>query len=222
LSDDTMKNMKQWASQPWETNIVHVGGLLMLEADTDLWAEKALTKFCPLAYSPGAAEYDADHFGYQHVKDSGWCGEKRHENILSKNVENAEQCAALAVGADKQSFMLGAFFRRGWCIGGTMEVTEDQYKEWETKAGKVNPACTEAGGWSSSMLFDFFSAACFTRLTVTFSLTCSCFSFPFRLFSTFFCSSFSAFSCAFNPFSSFLRAAFFSLILSFPFLSTLT
>merc|ERR1719181_2359006 len=31
LSDDSMKNMKKWASQPWETNLVHVGGLLMLE-----------------------------------------------------------------------------------------------------------------------------------------------------------------------------------------------
>jgi len=42
MTDDSMKNMLIWASQPWETNLVHVGGLLMLEADTDLCAEKAV------------------------------------------------------------------------------------------------------------------------------------------------------------------------------------
>merc|ERR1719237_1767037 len=86
-----MKNMLKWASQPWETNLVHVAGLVMLEADSVLWAEKALTKFCPLAYSPSTADYEIDVYGFQHVKDGGWCGEKLDDNILSKNVENAEQ-----------------------------------------------------------------------------------------------------------------------------------
>jgi hypothetical protein len=157
MSDDTMKNMKKWASQPWETNLIHVAGLTMLEADTVLWASKALTTFCPMAYSPMTADYDMQVFGYQHVKDSGWCGEKLDENVLSKNADGAEQCAALAAGAGKQSFLLGAFFRRGWCIGGTMEVGADQYKEWSSPEGKANPTCSIGEGWSSSMLFDFYA-----------------------------------------------------------------
>jgi len=157
LTDNSMKNMLKWASQPWETNLVHVAGLVMLEADSVLWAEKALTKFCPLAYSPSTADYEIDVYGFQHVKDGGWCGEKLDDNILSKNVENAEQCAALAAGSAKQSFMLGAFFRRGWCIGGTMEVSVDQYKEWMTDEGKANPTCDVGEGWSSSQLFDFYA-----------------------------------------------------------------
>jgi len=150
---DAMKQMKMWASQPWETNMIHVQGLTLLEADNELWAEKALTKFCPLSYSPSTAYHEETTYGYAHVKDSGWCGEKMNSNILSKEVDNAEQCAALAGGAGKQSFMLGAFFRRGWCIGGTMTVDEAQYNEWQNN--KVDPKCTD--GWKSSMLYDFYA-----------------------------------------------------------------
>jgi len=150
---DAMKQMKMWASQPWETNMIHVQGLTLLEADNDLWAERALTKFCPLAYSPANAYHEETTYGYAHVKDSGWCGEKMSSNILSKEVDNAEQCAALAGGAGKQSFMLGAFFRRGWCIGGTMSVDEAQYNEWQNS--KVDPKCPD--GWKSSMLYDFYA-----------------------------------------------------------------
>lgn len=155
ITDNSMKNMLKWASQPWETNLIHVAGLLMLEADANLWAEKAVTRFCPMAYSLQAADYEIQVYGFQHVKDAGWCGEKLDENILTKNADGVDQCAALAVGAGKQSFMLGNHFRRGWCIGGTMEVTADQYKEWSTSAGKKNPTC--ADGWKSSMLYDFYA-----------------------------------------------------------------
>jgi len=96
-------------------------------------------------------------YGFQHIKDSGWCGEKLQENVLSKGVTGAEQCAALAAGAGKQSFLLGAFFRRGWCIAGTMDVSVDQYKEWLSMEGKKEPKCSLEGGWASSKLFDFYA-----------------------------------------------------------------
>jgi len=154
-TSDVMKQMKLWASQPWETNLIHIQGTLMLEADTNLWVEKALTKFCPLAYSPSIAVSEAAVYGFDHVKDSGWCGDKLDSNILSKNAADAEACAALAIGAKKTSFLLGNFFRRGWCIGGTFDVSSEQYKTWQ--ADKVNPTCPADGGWSSSMLYDFYA-----------------------------------------------------------------
>jgi len=148
---DAMKQMKMWASQPWETNLIHIQGLAIMEADNDLWAEKALTKFCPNAYSPQNAYQQEISYGYIHVKDSGWCGDK--ESLLSTGVDNAEQCAALATGAGKTSFMLGAYFRRGWCYGGSMEVTQEQYVTWQNN--KVNPQCPD--DWKASMLYDFYA-----------------------------------------------------------------
>jgi len=158
LNDESMKNMKVWASQPWETNIVHVnGGLLMLEADPDLWAEKAITKFCPMSISPASEEWETTVYGYQHVKDGAFCGQKKRKNVLSKTTAGAEQCAALASGAGAESFLLGTWSRRGWCMAGTIAVSADQYKEWLSPTGKVQPKCAESDGWHSSLLFDFYA-----------------------------------------------------------------
>jgi len=82
-NSDAMKQMKRWASQPWETNLIHVPGLVMLDADLDMWSMRALTKFCPQSYSPATASYEETVYGYAHVKDSGWCGEKKKSNLLS-------------------------------------------------------------------------------------------------------------------------------------------
>jgi len=80
LNDDSMNNMKKWASHPWETNLIHVqGGLVMLEADEELWAEKAVTKFCPLAHSPMADEFESKSHGMMQVYSGGYCGEKLTE-----------------------------------------------------------------------------------------------------------------------------------------------
>lgn len=159
MEDETMKNMKAWASQPWETNIVHVGGgLVLLNADAELWAMKAVTKFCPLAHSPMSEEYESEVYGYQHIKDGAYCGEyDKQLNTLSKSVDNAEQCAALAQGAGSTAFLLGTGFRRGYCVRMMTAFTPDQYKEWGTMASKMNPSCPLEDGWTSAMLFDFYA-----------------------------------------------------------------
>jgi len=155
LNDDSMNNMKKWASHPWETNLIHVqGGLVMLEADEELWAEKAVTKFCPLAHSPMADEFESKSHGMMQVYSGGYCGEKKKKNLLSKNVDGSAQCAALASGAQVQSFLLGKGLRKGWCFAGTMEVSDRQFDEWVMN--KVTPTCPEEGGWIETQLFDFF------------------------------------------------------------------
>jgi len=151
---DVMQQMKRWASQPWETNLLHVQGLAMLEADEGLWVERALTMFCPMAYSPAQAYQQEVTFDFIHVKDSGWCGEK--STLLSMDKKNdAEKCAALASGAGAKAFVLGTWFRRGWCYVADVSCDEAQYNTWQNE--KVNPVCNEDGGWKSSMLFDFYA-----------------------------------------------------------------
>ena len=44
--------MKQWASSPWETNIVHVPGIRPLNADPALVAQMMVVKVYPKAMSP--------------------------------------------------------------------------------------------------------------------------------------------------------------------------
>merc|ERR1719506_2782062 len=145
LNSESNKLMKSWASQPWETNLVHVpGGLSLLDADTDLWADKALVKFCPMAYSPSDMEWEEASYGYMHVKDGGFCGSMPPENLLTDSAETAEQCAALVSGAGGQSFTLGVSFARGKCYMGTMEVDMSQWNKWHEKDQRVSPECPES------------------------------------------------------------------------------
>ena len=81
---------------------------------------------------------------------------KKRPNVLSKAVDGAEQFAALASGAGPESSLLGSYFRRGWCIAGTITVSAEQFTEWLSPTGNVQPKCPESNGWhSSNDLFDF-------------------------------------------------------------------
>jgi len=151
--------MKTYASAPWETNLLHVPGISPLEADLGVWSQKALTLFCPLAMSPSLMNVKEEAGGFMHVKDGGYCGERGE--LLSTEVADAEGCAFLAQGAGASSFLLGIWFRRGYCYAGVMTVDHDQYEEWEQE--RVNPACPSgdqnngANGFTNSMIFDFYA-----------------------------------------------------------------
>merc|ERR550514_67595 len=101
VSDDdkAMDVMKKWASDPWETNLIQIPGFeaLLDEPDRDYWAVKAVTMFCPAAYSPSLATAQEDAGGYIHVRDGAFCGGRG--NLLSTDVADADGCAFLAQGA---------------------------------------------------------------------------------------------------------------------------
>merc|ERR1719163_2601729 len=127
-SEKTLDLMKKWASSPWETNLLHVPGLAPLDADRGVWSQKALTLFCPMAMSPQLLNTKETAGGFMHVRDGGYCGERG--NLLSTEVAGPEACAALAQGAGAQTFLLGIWFRRGYCYAGEMTVDTAQYQAW--------------------------------------------------------------------------------------------
>merc|ERR1712032_470089 len=141
--------MKKWASAPWETNLLHVPGMASMEADQSLWTQKALTLFCPAAYSPQLGSTKESAGGFMHLKDMGFCGDKGQ--LLSTEVTGAESCAFLAQGAGAHSFLLGIWFRRGYCYAGTLEFDESQYETWEGE--RADPGCPE-GEWTISEIYD--------------------------------------------------------------------
>lgn len=152
---EDLKKMQRWASQPWETNLVHVPGMEALSADGSVWAQKALVMFCPMSFSPQSTVEKEEVQGFMLVKEEGYCGERG--DLLSKDVRGAEDCAFLAQGAGAQAFLLGAWFRRGYCYTSPMTVDEAQFNEWEQN--RVEPACSAPDGWTVSKLFDFYAVA---------------------------------------------------------------
>jgi len=150
-SEKSLDVMKDWASAPWETNLLHVPGLSPLDADLGVWSQKALTLFCPMAMSPSLVTTKESSGGFMHVRDGGYCGGRGA--LLSTEVNDAEGCAFLSQGAGAQSFLLGIWFRRGYCYAGEMTVDTTQYDAWS--GDKVAPACPD--GWTNSMIFDFYA-----------------------------------------------------------------
>ena len=71
-SDKSVDLMKQYASYPWETNLLHVPGLAPLDADNSVWSQKALTLFCPLAMSSSLITAKEESGGFMHVRYSGY------------------------------------------------------------------------------------------------------------------------------------------------------
>jgi len=150
---DDLKKMQKWASSPWETNLIHVPGLDALSADATVWAQKALVMFCPMSFSPGATHEKEEVQGFMLVKENGYCGERGE--LLSKDASDEETCSYLARGMEAQSFLLGVWFRRGYCYTSPTLVDAAQFTAWE--ANRVDPACSAADGWTTSKLFDFYA-----------------------------------------------------------------
>merc|ERR1719378_387600 len=148
---EELKVMQKWASQPWETHLVHIPGLPVLRADEAVFAQKAIVKFCPEAFSPSSTFEEEESVGYMLIRENGSCGERGQ--LLSSDVLGAEDCAALAEGAGVTAFSLGIKYARGRCYAETLQVTEDMIANIEKN--RASPPCP-AGDWKDDALYDFY------------------------------------------------------------------
>merc|ERR1719375_2992659 len=149
---EEMKLMKKWASSPWETHLVHIPGLMALQADEAVFAQKAIVKFCPEAFSPSSTFEEEESVGYMLIRENGSCGERGQ--LLSSDVLGAEDCAALAEGAGVTAFSLGIKYARGRCYAENLQVTEDMIAEFNKD--RANPPCP-GGKWKPDGLYDFYA-----------------------------------------------------------------
>jgi hypothetical protein len=132
--------------------------LELLDSDPELWANAAVIKFCPQAYSPFNGAQKEQSFGFMLVKRGGWCGEQLDENLLSTNVDTPEQCASLVLARGGHSFFYGVSFADGKCYKGTIEVDAELYSTWKkTRGTQGGPECEEKEGWHRSTLYDFYA-----------------------------------------------------------------
>merc|ERR1719217_113291 len=147
---DELELMKEWASQPWETHLVHVPGIEPPAADEEVFAQKMLVQFCPEAMSPSAMMYEEEEIGYMLVRENGLCGTQGA--LLSSQAGGVEDCAALAAGAGVKAFSLGIKWARGKCYAQGLAV--DKAMVEQIQKDRAKPPC--ASGWESSKLYDFY------------------------------------------------------------------
>merc|ERR1719327_168254 len=142
--------MKKWASSPWETNLVHVPGLAPLKADSALFRQKMVVKFCPEAMSPSSMMVEETEMGYMLIAENNHCGERGQE--LGK-AQGAADCAALAQGAGVKAFSLGTHYARGRCWAESLDVTDSMVADFNKD--RVHPPCP-GGSWEADDLYDFY------------------------------------------------------------------
>ena len=79
--------VKKWASSPWETNLVHVPGLIPLKDDSALFALEMVMKLYPEAKSPLSIMVEEAEMDYTLIAENNHCGTRRQ--ILSTEVMGA-------------------------------------------------------------------------------------------------------------------------------------
>jgi len=154
-----VKLMESYASVPSFTNLLQIDSHHVLSADVDMWAEKALTMFCPMSMSPSLMTTAEVSAGYIHVMDGGYCGGRTQ--LLSREVADAQACAYLAQGqvtggVPCSSFLLGTWFRKGYCYCSSQEVDATVFADFDTN--RVNPTCP-SDGYVPSLIFDYYALA---------------------------------------------------------------
>lgn len=151
---DAMKQMKAWASQPWESNLVHVPGLETLHGAEEMWVQKAISHFCPKAYSPGVREKFEHANEVQKVYSGGYCSSTTDwvEHGPWEDRKTAwRKCKALTLEKGYQIFDLTPdnyarhYYGGQWyCWTGKLDVSPTLYDQWFQD--KSDPQCPGDGG----------------------------------------------------------------------------
>jgi len=162
--------MKHWASQPWESHLVHVPGIYALKGSSSAFEERFIATFCPQAFDPNAKLAEEKELGYFLLKTHSICGDPTIGNRLSTTLTNPGECAALVRGAKCgkageaeqpcEAFSYGEWFRKGYCYSEHFPIDEAKIKAWQTPMARENPdaPCDDSGGkgWVYNPFYDTY------------------------------------------------------------------
>jgi hypothetical protein len=159
--------MKHWASQPWQSHLVHVPGLMPLKADGEVFAQKFIATFCPEAMSPSATVAEEKVLGYFLLKEHAICGDVTVGTRLSSTERSVGDCAALVrafnCGTEAErkscpSFTYGEWYKNGYCYAEYWDIPKAKVADWmmnrENPDGGANPICT--AGWIANSFYDTY------------------------------------------------------------------
>eukprot|EP00747_Dinoflagellata_sp_TGD_P133924 gnl/TRDRNA2_/TRDRNA2_175267_c2_seq29.p1 gnl/TRDRNA2_/TRDRNA2_175267_c2~~gnl/TRDRNA2_/TRDRNA2_175267_c2_seq29.p1 ORF type:complete len:646 (-),score=175.60 gnl/TRDRNA2_/TRDRNA2_175267_c2_seq29:60-1721(-) len=98
-SEDTVKLMKHYASQPWQSNYVNIPGKLALKSGLGRYSDKVLVSGCPRAESPMAVQAANIENGYEKKFEGLICPQKEDTPVI--DAESPMACFAEAQNYDK-------------------------------------------------------------------------------------------------------------------------
>ena len=144
-STKSLKVLRGWASDPWETNYERIPGLTALINNEPEFAQKLLVKFCPRAFSPSQQLTEDTQSGFLKIHEEGYPSDSCGEWKWMGNTDTAEACMERVKDAGILAF---AFESRGrWdgtCYSEAIGVTDDLWVE--ALNVRVNLTCP-GGAW---------------------------------------------------------------------------
>jgi uncharacterized protein YegL len=152
--NEGLESLKAWASSPWETNYMRIPGIEDLEYNPEIFAQRIISKFCPLSFSPSVAVAKEEEQEFMLIHENGWpdydCGMWHPEGFL----DSVEECAEKARSRNMLSFSFGRRYARGFCYSEATHVTREAWESWKYNRG--HPSCP-GGHWWFSPAFDTYA-----------------------------------------------------------------
>jgi hypothetical protein len=149
---DALKEIKEWASQPWETNYERIPGFEALEGNEGEFAQRLLVKFCPRAFSPSLQVQEEEQVGFLKIHEEGYPADDCGAFVYMGQTDTSNACMDLVKAAKSLSFTYEEGGRwAGTCFSEAMEVTNELWNE--ALGNRVNMSCP-GGSWE----YNFYAA----------------------------------------------------------------
>jgi len=152
-SDQHYRLMQEFASTPWNSNMIRIPSHKALHADPEPYVQKAISKFCPNAMSPNQNQVQDLRKQYMLVYSGGYpsndCGSWHWVGYLP----DMDACAAAAREMNQQGFAWGSGERENGCYSEAIPVTQQIWEDWVIN--RQDPPCPN-GAWIQNEWYDTY------------------------------------------------------------------
>lgn len=155
---DWQHKLKDWASQPWETNYEHIPGLQAMKHNMGTFTQALVAKFCPDAVSPSGMALKDQERGFMLVHEGGFpsgdCGDWMDLGFVStpeecfQRTQTTDEVLAFSV-TGPEPYYNGKMH----CYGEKMKVTSDTWNKYVSNREDV--PC-EGGSWLDNPMYDVY------------------------------------------------------------------
>jgi len=146
--------LKNWASQPWETNYELIPGLAALKYNAEIFVQKFIAKFCPDSMSPSLLLRAEEQKQYMLIHENGWPSDDCGRWYWEGKVTSHDDCAAAARTRGLKAFSYGRSYATGRCYSEAIDITQDFWNTYSHE--RRNPPCP-SGAYLFNPFYDTYA-----------------------------------------------------------------
>jgi len=148
-----LRDMRRWASFPWQTSFQQIPGLEVLKHNECVFAQKLVTKFCPDSFSPSLQRVKDNQKQYMLVRRGGFPNEKCATRLQQASAGTKDDCAVAARAAKAQAFEF-LVEMQSQCLLLKMDGVSPEF--WDAAARNHTDVACPKGDWEDNELADTY------------------------------------------------------------------